>query len=158
LDKTNAMRILDRAGIDYQLHTYPLEEGEFSAERVAELLEMAPEQIFKTLIVVGDRTGPFLVMAPAGTEVDLRALAQYSGDKRVEMAPQRDVLKLTGYARGSVAPLGIRREYPVYIEETVAIWEQIGISAGAKGMQLVLAPEDLVRITSARVVDIARSV
>ena len=157
-EKTNAIRLLESAGVEYKLRTYPVEEKDLSAERVAELLDIAPEQIFKTLIVLGDRSGPMLVLAPAGTEVDLRALAQHSGDKRIEMAPQRDVLELTGYVRGSVTPLGIRRKYPVYIEETASLWEEIGISAGAKGMELIVAPEDLIRVTSARLVDIARSI
>jgi len=151
------MRLLERAGIEYQLRTYSLDEEDISAERVAELLDMSTEQIFKTLVVLGDRSGPMLVLAPAGTEVDLRALARYSGDKRVEMAPQREVFKLTGYVRGAVTPLGIPRSYPVFIEETAILWESIGISAGAKGMELVLAPGDLVYSTSAKLVDIARS-
>jgi Cys-tRNA(Pro)/Cys-tRNA(Cys) deacylase len=157
-EKTNAMRLLDGNAISYQLHTYPLDEEDISAERVAELLDMAPERIFKTLIARGDRTGPMLVLAPAGTEVDLRALARHSGNKRVEMVPQREVLALTGYVRGAVTPLGIPRSYPVFIEETAVLWETIGISAGAKGMELTLAPDDLVAITSAELVDIARSV
>lgn len=152
------MRLLDGNAISYQLHTYPLDEEDISAERVAELLDMAPERIFKTLIARGDRTGPMLVLAPAGTEVDLRALARHSGNKRVEMVPQREVLALTGYVRGAVTPLGIPRSYPVFIEETAVLWETIGISAGAKGMELTLAPDDLVAITSAELVDIARSV
>lgn len=157
-EKTNAMRLLESAGIAYELKIYPLEEGDISAERVAELLGMTPEQIFKTLIVRGDRSGPLLVLAPAGTEIDLRALASHSGDKRVEMVPQRDVLGLTGYVRGAVTPLGIPRSYPVFIDETAILWDQIGISAGAKGMEITLAPRELVRITAAQMVDIARSV
>ena len=151
------MRLLEARGIPFQLRTYPLDEEDISAEQVAEYLGMAPERIFKTLIARGDRTGPMLILAPAGTEVDLRAMARYTGDKRVEMVPQREVLSLTGYVRGAVTPLGNPRDYPVYIEETAVIWETIGISAGAKGMELTLAPEDLVSITSAELVDIARS-
>ena len=157
-EKTNAMRLLEASGIPFELHTYPPEEEDISAERVADYLGLAPERIFKTLIARGDRSGPMLILAPAGTEVDLRAMARYSGDKRVEMVPQREVLDLTGYVRGAVTPLGIPRNYPVFIEETAILWETIGISAGAKGMELTLAPEDLVAITSAELVDIARSV
>ena len=156
-EKTNAMRLLEGSGIPYQLRNYPLAEEDISAEQVAEYLDIAPERIFKTLIARGDRTGPMLILAPAGTEVDLRALARHSGDKRVEMVPQREVFGLTGYVRGAVTPLGIPRSYPVFIEETAILWESIGISAGAKGMELTLDPADLVRITSARLVDIARS-
>ena len=99
-----------------------------------------------------------LILAPAGTEVDLRRLARQSGDKRVELAPQREVLSLTGYERGAVTPLGIPRSYPVFIEETATLWKTIGISAGAKGMEIILDPKDLVKITGAQLVDIARSV
>lgn len=157
-DKTNAMRILEADGIAFQLHTYPVDEGDVNAEQVAEYLRISPERIFKTLIARGDRTGPMLLLAPAGTEVDLRAVARHSGDKRVEIAPQRDVLDLTGYERGAVTPLGIPRNYPVFIEETAILWDSIGISAGAKGMELTLAPGDLVRITSGKLADFARSV
>jgi Cys-tRNA(Pro)/Cys-tRNA(Cys) deacylase len=157
-EKTNAMRLLDAAGIPYQLYSYPLDEDDISAEQVAALLEVAPERIFKTLIALGDRTGPMLVLAPARTEIDLRALARHSGDKRVELAPQREVLGLAGHERGAVTPLGIARSYPVYIEETAILWDTIGISAGAKGLELMLAPGDLIKITSAKLVDIARSV
>lgn len=157
-DKTNAMRLLESAGIQYELRTYALDEADISAERVAELLSMPPEQIFKTLIVRGDSSGPMLVLAPAGTEIDMRTLARCCRDKRVEMAPQREILELTGYVRGAVTPLGIPRKIPVFIEETAILWDRIGISAGAKGMELLLAPADLVRITGAQLVDIARSV
>jgi Cys-tRNA(Pro)/Cys-tRNA(Cys) deacylase len=157
-EKTNAMRLLESAGIEYELRTYPLVGADISAELVAELLGMQPERIFKTLIALGDCSGPMLVLAPAGTEVDLRALAHHSGDKRIGMAPQREVLALTGYERGAVTPLGIPRNYPVYVEETAVLWETIGISAGAKGMELILAPDDLLQITSATLVDIARSI
>jgi Cys-tRNA(Pro)/Cys-tRNA(Cys) deacylase len=157
-EKTNAMRLLEGNGIPYQLRIYPLDEGDISAEQVAEYLGIAPERIFKTLIARGDHSGPMLILAPAGTEVDLRALARHSGDKRVEMVSQREVLGLTGYVRGAVTPLGIPRNYPVFIEETAVLWETIGISAGAKGMELTLNPVDLIRITSASLVDIARSV
>lgn len=156
--KTNAMRLLESAGIEYELRTYLFDQEDISAERVAALLSMAPEQIFKTLVVRGDNSGPMLVLAPAGTEIDMRALARSSGDKRVEMAHQREVLGLTGYVRGAVTPLGIPRNYPVFIEETAILWDQIGISAGAKGIELTLAPADLVHITSAQLADIARSV
>ncbi len=152
------MRLLEANEIPFQLHTYSLDEGDISAEQVADYLGIEPERIFKTLIARGDRSGPLLILAPAGTEVDLRAVARYSGDKRVEMVPQREVLDLTGYMRGAVTPLGIQRNYPVFIEETAVLWDTIGISAGAKGMELTLSPLDLVRITGADLVDIARSV
>ncbi len=150
--------MLEAHNIPYTLATYPLEEADISAEQVATYLGLAPERIFKTLVARGDRSGPMLVLAPAGTEVDLRALARYSGDKRVEMVAQREVHGLTGYVRGAVTPLGIPRRYPVLLEETAILWDTIGISAGAKGMEITLAPADLIRMTGAVLVDIARSV
>lgn len=155
--KTNAMRVLERAGVAFELREYHLEEDEFSAERVAELVGMAPETVFKTLIAHGDQTSHLFALIPAGTELDLKALATLSGNKRAELAPLRDVLDLTGYPRGAVTVLAAKRPYPVFIDETVELWPQVAISAGARGMQLVLAPSDLLRVTGARPADIARS-
>jgi Cys-tRNA(Pro)/Cys-tRNA(Cys) deacylase len=156
--KTNAMRVLDTRGIEYEVRLYQMGEQDLSAERAALALGMAPEQIFKTLVALGDRTGPLLVLVPAGTEVDLKALAAASGDRRIELAPLRDVEALTGYERGAVTPLAMARSYPVYIDETAELWPQVGISAGAKGMEILLKPRDLIELTLAQRADIARSV
>jgi Cys-tRNA(Pro)/Cys-tRNA(Cys) deacylase len=156
--KTNAMRVLDSIGIEYEVREYDVDDQELSAERAANSLGMAPEKVFKTLIAFGNRTGPLLVLVPAGTEVDLRALAAATGDKRVEMAPLKEVVSLTGYERGAVTPLAVPRSYPVYIDETVELWSQVGISAGMKGMEILLKPQDLIEVTHARKIDIARSI
>ena len=156
--KTNAMRVLDSKGIQYRVRAYEIDDQNLSAEGAAVALGMAPEQVFKTLVALGDRIGPMLVMVPAGTEVDLKALAGISGDKRIELAPLREVEPLTGYERGAVTPLAIARNYPVYIDETVELWSQVGISAGAKGVEILLKPKDLIELTGARRADIARSV
>ena len=155
--KTNAMRVLDMEGIEYRVQHYELNEKDLLADRAAEALGMPPERVFKTLVALGDRSGPLLVLVPAGTEIDLRRLAVASGDKRVEMAPQRDVLGLTGYERGAVTPLAIAKNYPVWIDETVELWEAVGISAGAAGVEILLSPHDLLTVTGARTADIARS-
>jgi Cys-tRNA(Pro)/Cys-tRNA(Cys) deacylase len=154
--KTNAVRALDRAHIHYELRQYELAEEDFNAEAVAALLGMAPETIFKTLIAHGDASGHLFALVPASVELDLRALASASGNKRVELAPLREVLDLTGYMRGAVTPLAAKKAYPVYIDETVELWPQIGISAGMRGLQIVLAPDDLLHITDAKVANIAR--
>jgi Cys-tRNA(Pro)/Cys-tRNA(Cys) deacylase len=151
------MRALQRAGVAFECREYDLDEEHFSAERVAALIGMAPETVFKTLIAHGDRTGYLLAMIPADTELDLRSLAAASGNKRVELAPLRDVLELTGYVRGAVTPLAAKRAYPVFVDETVELWPQVALSGGQRGLQLVLAPADLIRITSARLADIARA-
>jgi len=156
--KTNAMRILDQAGITYEVRVYEIDESDLSAERAADILGHEQERIFKTLMLRGDRSGPILALAPAGTEIDLRALALASGDKRVEMVPLREVRSLTGYERGAVTPLGIPRKYPVFIDETVELWGIVGISAGKKGLEILLKPSDLLQVTEAKKEDFARSV
>ncbi len=158
VNKTNAIRILEKAGISYELREYDIDDGALTAEGVADVLGHEPERIFKTLILRGDRSGPMIALAPAGTEINVRALAKASGDKRVEMVPLRDVRSLTGYERGAVTPLGIQRNYPVFIDETVELWDIVGISGGEKGLEILLAPSDLLSVTSAVTADFARSV
>jgi Cys-tRNA(Pro)/Cys-tRNA(Cys) deacylase len=158
MNKTNAVRALDRAGVAYELREYPIDEADLSAERAAAKLGMAPETVFKTLIARGDRSGPLLACIPAGTELDLRALSEASGNKRVELAPLREVLDLTGYVRGAVTPLAVRKPYPVFIDETVELWPTVGISGGMRGLEVLLAPADLIRATGATLADIARQI
>lgn len=153
--KTNAVRVLDRAGVVYELRSYELSEEAFSAERAAAVLGMAAETVFKTLLSIGDRSGPIFALIPAGSSLDLRGLARASGNRRVELAPLRDVHALTGYVRGAVTALAAKREYPVYIDETVELWPQVGISGGARGLEIVLAPADLIRVTAATLANIA---
>jgi Cys-tRNA(Pro)/Cys-tRNA(Cys) deacylase len=156
MQKTNAVRTVERAGVSYELREYPIDESDLSAERAAEKLGMEPETVFKTLITRGDRTGPLLACIPAGTELDLRALSEVSGNKRVEMVPLKEVLDLTGYIRGAVTPLAVKKPYPVFIDETVELWPIVGISGGMRGLEILLAPSDLIRITNATLADIAR--
>jgi Cys-tRNA(Pro)/Cys-tRNA(Cys) deacylase len=155
--KTNAVRLLERAGIPFELRSYGVKDEHLSAEEVAAALEIPPETVFKTLITRSDRTGHLFALIPAGTELDLKLLAEASGNKRVEMVPLRQVLALTGYVRGGVTPLAAKRAYPVFIDETAELWPTVSISGGMRGLQILLAPADLVRVTSARLVDIARS-
>lgn len=157
-EKTNAMRVLERDNIVYEVRAYKVDNDDLSAESAARALSLPPEQVFKTLVVKGERSGPMLALLPAGSEVDFKRLAKVSGDKKVEMVPMREVQDLTGYVRGAVTPLAIPRTYPVYIDETVILWPNVGISAGAKGLEIVLTPEDLLHVTGARTADIARSV
>jgi Cys-tRNA(Pro)/Cys-tRNA(Cys) deacylase len=156
--KTNAVRLLERAGIAFELRCYPVEDDHLSAEEMAAALKIPPEMVFKTLITRGDRSGHLFALIPAGTELDLRSLAEASGNKRVEMVPLRQVLELTGYMRGAVTPLAAKRAYPVFIDETVELWPTVSISGGMRGLQILLSPADLLRVISARLVDIARSV
>lgn len=154
--KTNVVRIVEKAGIHYELREYTIDESDLSAEHVAQLVGMEPERVFKSLITRGDRTGPVLACIPAGTELDLKALSDASGNKRMEMVPLKEVLGLTGYMRGAVTPLALKKPYPIYIDETVELWPVISLSAGMRGMQILLAPSDLLQLTQATLADIAR--
>ena len=152
--KTNAVRLLEAQGIEFELRTYEIADEHFSAEQVADLVDLPYERVFKTLITLGDRSGPIFALVPAGTDLDLKSLANASGDKKVELAPLKRVLELTGYERGSVTPLGMKRKYPVFLEETAILWKTIALSGGMKGLQIVLKPQDLIRVLDARLADL----
>jgi Cys-tRNA(Pro)/Cys-tRNA(Cys) deacylase len=147
--KTNAARILDAASIRYELREYEVDEDNLSAPRVAQKIGMPPEQVFKTLVARGDRHGVLMACIPANTELDLKALAAASGNKKVELVAVKEVLPLTGYIRGGVSPIGAKKPYPFYLDETAILFDTISVSAGMRGCQLVLAPDDLARITEA---------
>jgi Cys-tRNA(Pro)/Cys-tRNA(Cys) deacylase len=147
--KTNAARILDREDIHYELREYEVDEDDLSAPHVAEKIGMPPEQVFKTLVARGDRSGVIMACIPANTDLDLKALASASGNKKVELVAVKEVLGLTGYIRGGVSPVGTRKPYPFYLDETADLWDVISVSAGVRGCQMLLAPGDLARATSA---------
>jgi Cys-tRNA(Pro)/Cys-tRNA(Cys) deacylase len=148
--KTNAARLLDAAGIHYELREYEVDENDLSAPHVAEQVGMPPEQVFKTLVARGDRNGVLMACIPANTELDLKALAAASENKKVELVAMKEVLPLTGYIRGGVSPIGTRKPYPLYLDETADIWDIISVSAGARGCQMLLAPDDLARAVDAQ--------
>jgi Cys-tRNA(Pro)/Cys-tRNA(Cys) deacylase len=153
--KTNAARILDAAGIHYDLRGYEVDEEDLSAPRVAEKIGMPPEQVFKTLVARGDRTGILMAAIPANTELDLKSLANASGNKKVELVAVKEVLGLTGYIRGGVSPIGGKKSYPLFLDETAVLFDTISVSAGIRGCQLILVPGDLLRITGGRYCAIA---
>jgi Cys-tRNA(Pro)/Cys-tRNA(Cys) deacylase len=155
--KTNAVRLLDQANIAYELRQYAVDENDLSAESVAEKVGLPQEQVFKTLITQGDVTGYLFALLPAGTELDPRLLAKASGNKRVDVVLLREVQAITGYIRGGVSPLAAKKPYPVYMDETVQLWDIVSISAGVRGVQILIAPDDLIRITSATLADLIRS-
>lgn len=156
IQKTNAARILDRCGISYELLTYPVDESDLSAVHVAEVTGIPLERLYKTLVVRGDRTGIFMAVVPGGGELDLKAAAAASGNKRAEMVHLKEVFDLTGYVRGGCSPLGAKKAYPVYLDESALAHERICISAGRRGEQIELAPGDLVRTADAVTVKIER--
>ena len=152
--KTNAARILDEKKIEYKLIEYKVDEEHLDAVHVAAEVGLPAAQVFKTLVVRGDKTGPVLAVIPGDGELDLKALAKVSGNKRAELVHLKEVLPLTGYIRGGCSPLGAKKNYPVYLDETCILWEQIAISAGQRGLQIFLKPDDLVAATDAAVVNI----
>jgi Cys-tRNA(Pro)/Cys-tRNA(Cys) deacylase len=147
--KTNAMRMLDGLGIAYEVRGYDVDPDDLAAETAAAKLGMLEEEVFKTLVVRGDRTGVLLAVLPAGTRLDLRALARLTGDRRTETVALREVQPLTGYVRGAVTALACKKAYPVYIDETAELLDRIGVSAGARGLEIVLAPGDYMRAVAA---------
>ena len=156
IQKTNAARMLDRLGISYELLTYPVDESDLSAAHVAAVTGIPLEQIYKTLVVRGDRTGIFMAVIPGGAELDLKAVAAASGNKRAEMVHLKEVFDLTGYVRGGCSPLGAKKPYPVYCDDSIVQHARICVSAGRRGEQLALAPSDLIRAAQAVTAHIVR--
>jgi Cys-tRNA(Pro)/Cys-tRNA(Cys) deacylase len=156
MSKTNACRILDALGITYALRDYELDPDDLSAEAVAAKVGLPPEQVFKTLAVRGDRNGISVAVIPGNFELDLKALAALTGDRKVELLPLKEVQPVTGYIRGGVTALGMKKDYPVFVDETMEIWDEVSVSAGVRGTQIVLSPADYLRATSATVGEIAR--
>lgn len=147
--KTNAARKLDDLHINYRLMEYEVDEEHLDAVHVAASVGMPAEQVFKTLVVRGDKNGVMFAVIPGNGELGLKALAKVSGNKRVELVALKEVLPLTGYIRGGCSPLGAKKNYPVFMDETCVLWDEIAISAGQRGMQIVAAPDDLQRATEA---------
>lgn len=150
------MRLLDVLGIAYDSVSYDVDESDLSGVNAAAKIGLPPEQVFKTLVTRGDRTGVLLAGVPAAAELDLKKLAAVSGNKSVDTVPLKDVLPLTGYVRGGVSPLGTKKAYPYYLDESAFRWPRIAISAGVRGRQILIAPTDLVRAAKAAVAAIAK--
>jgi Cys-tRNA(Pro)/Cys-tRNA(Cys) deacylase len=155
--KTNAARILEGLGIRYELRDYAVDEEDLSAENVARKVGLPPEQVFKTLVARGDRTGVLLAAVAANAQLDLKALARLTGDRKADTVPLKEVQPLTGYVRGGVTALACKKDYPVFADETIELFEVVSVSAGVRGTQIVLAPADFLRATRARVGPIAKA-
>ena len=154
LKKTNAARILDGLGIAYEIKTYAVDESDLSAVHVAEVSGLNIELIFKTLVARGDKSGVIMAVIGGSDELNLKALAKASGNKSVEMIALKELLPLTGYMRGGCSPLGAKKNYPVFLDSRALTLEKISISAGLRGMQLVLSPRDLIKAVNATVADL----
>jgi Cys-tRNA(Pro)/Cys-tRNA(Cys) deacylase len=153
--KTNAARILDGLGLRYELRSYDVGDEHEPAAVVAAKVGLPPEQVFKTLVARGDRGGVCFAVVPASASLDLKALARLSGDRKVETVPLKEVQPLTGYVRGGVTALGAKKDYPVYADETIELFDVISVSAGARGTQILLAPADYLRAVKGKVGPIA---
>jgi Cys-tRNA(Pro)/Cys-tRNA(Cys) deacylase len=155
--KTNAVRVLDTLGVRYELREYEVDPGALDAETVARQIGLPAEQVFKTLVVRGDRHGVCLAVLPANAELDARALARLTGDRKAELVPLKQVQPLTGYIRGGVTALASKREYPVFVDETAELFDVIAVSAGVRGTQVLLAPADYLAAIHGTVGPIART-
>lgn len=151
MKKTNAARLLDAKGIAYELAEYEVDENDLSAATLAIKIGQNIEQIFKTLVLRGDKTGIFVTVIPGNVEVDLKKAAKISDNKNVAMVHQKELLGLTGYIRGGCSPLGMKRPYPIYIHESCLLFSSIFISAGQRGLQLRINPNDLIKTTGAAI-------
>jgi Cys-tRNA(Pro)/Cys-tRNA(Cys) deacylase len=152
---TNAARILQRLGIHFQLREYEVDEADLSAENVAGKVGLPLDQVWKTLVARGDRTGVLFAVLAGSATLDLKALAKLSGNRRVETVPLKEVQPLTGYIRGGVTTLGGKKDYPVFVDETIALFDVVALSAGVRGTQILIAPADYLRATGAAVGAIA---
>jgi Cys-tRNA(Pro)/Cys-tRNA(Cys) deacylase len=154
--KTNATRILDQLKIQYELREYEVDPEDLSAQSVAEKIGLPVEQVFKTLVARGDRNGVILAVVPGDMQLDLKAIAHVTGDKKVETVSLKEVQPLTGYIRGGVTALACKKDYPVFVDETIQLYERVSISAGQRGTQILLSPDDYIAATKARIAEIAK--
>ncbi len=157
INKTNAARLLDKAKIHYELIPYQVDENDLAARHIAEQLSEPLEQVFKTLVLSGDKTGYFVCVVPGDSEVDLKAAAKVSGNKKCDLIPMKDLLQVTGYIRGGCSPVGMKKHFPTYLHSTARKFPYIYISAGVRGLQFKIAPADVVAFTGAEYADIISS-
>lgn len=151
IQKTNAMRILDKAGIAYEVKTYDYDERDLSGTTAAEKMGADPDSIFKTLVLKGEKNGIIVCIIPVNQEINLKTLAAAAHDKRVEMIHLKELLGITGYIRGGCPPIGMKKLYPSFIESSCLDYDRIGISGGKRGVQIILSPKDLIEIINASV-------
>ena len=155
--KTNAVRLLDQFAIRYELREYEVDPEDLAAETVAAKIGLHPQQVFKTLVARGDRNGICMAVIPGDKELDLKALAAASGDRKIQLVPVKELQGLTGYIRGGVTALAAKKDYSVYADESIELFETISISAGVRGMQILIAPSDYLKATKARIAALARA-
>jgi Cys-tRNA(Pro)/Cys-tRNA(Cys) deacylase len=153
--KTNAARLLDGMGIHYELRDYEVDPNDLAAETVAAKIGLPPEQVFKTLVARGDRNGISMAVIPGDQELNLKALAAVAGERKVQLAPVKELQALTGYIRGGVTALAAKRDYPLFIDKTIELFDVVSISAGVRGLQILIAPADYLHATKGKLAQIA---
>jgi Cys-tRNA(Pro)/Cys-tRNA(Cys) deacylase len=153
-DKTNAIRLVQQAKIPCREAFYEFDENDLSGSHAAKAVGIPEEQVFKTLVARGDRTGISIFCIPVCCELDLKKAAKAVGDKKIELVAVKELLSLTGYIRGGCSPVGMKKKYPTYFDETCILWDEIAVSAGERGHQMILPPEDLAKLTNAILVDL----
>ena len=158
IQKTNVARLLDKAKIPYELVPYTVDENNLAADHVAEELGEDINQVFKTLVLHGDRSGHFVCVIPGNTEVDLKKAAKAAGAKKAEMIPMKELLPLTGYIRGGCSPIGMKKPFPTFFHQSALDFEAIFVSAGVRGLQLKINPQDLISYVKAAVADLTQSI
>ena len=154
IHKTNAIRILEKENISHSIHTYDVDESDLSGITVANKIGAEPERVFKTLVTRGDKTGITVFCIPVTEELNLKKAAVASGNKKIEMIKEKELLPLTGYVKGGCSPIGMKKKFPTYIDETAQLSDEIYISAGVRGMQVRLKPEALKNLTGATLSDL----
>jgi Cys-tRNA(Pro)/Cys-tRNA(Cys) deacylase len=155
--KTNAVRLLDQLHVSYELREYSVDPEDLKAETVAAKIGLPPERVFKTLLARGDRNGICMAVIPGNAELDLKALAEASGNRKIQLTPVKELQALTGYIRGGVTALAAKKDYPVFVDEMIEMFDTISISAGIRGMQILLKPTDYLRATRAIVVPLSQT-
>ena len=155
--KTNVMRILESAGILYHTMEYEVDENDLSGVHVAEQLGQDPDMIFKTLVLKGDKGGYYVCCIPVAAELDLKKVAKAVGAKKVEMIPMKELLPVTGYIRGGCSPIGMKKQFPTYIEETAILFDEIAVSGGIRGEQIFVKPDDLCVLVGGTFVNLTRT-
>lgn len=156
VNKTNAARLLDRAGVRYELIPYEVDENDLAAGHIAAQLSEPLEQVFKTLVLSGDRTGYFVCVVPGDSEVDLKSAAKVSGNKKCDLIPMKELLPVTGYIRGGCSPVGMKKHFPTFFNISARDYPYIYISAGVRGLQFKVAPQDIVRYVGAEYADLVK--
>lgn len=154
MEKTNAVRLLEAAGVFFEIREYAVDESDLSAAHAAELLGLDPDSVFKTVVLRGERTGPFACVVPGPAEVDLKKAARAAGDKAAAPLPLKELEPLTGYVRGGCSPIGMKRKLPTFFDETARVFGRISVSAGRRGVQVLAAPDDLARVSGAAFADL----